>query len=494
MSKKLLSLVSLIVMASILLAACGGTPATTAAPEATKEATKVEATTVPEPTAIPGKPQVRWFVGLGTGSKPEQLAAEAVVVDDFNKAQSDIQLILEVAPYDSARDILSTEIASGNGPDIVGPLGWVGSNVYYGQWLDISSYMANFDSSGMDPALLAMYQTTTGTEGIPFAVYPSVTFYNTGIFDEVGLKYPPATYGAQYEMADGSMVEWNYTVVADIAKKLTLDVAGNDSTSASFDKTQISQYGYSPVWESRSPYYGAYWGASPFVTGTTGNYASAVPDAWKAAWQWYYDGIWGAQPYIPSGAVSGSAEYGSSNTFDSGKIGMSILPIWYLCCTSNVAKPELGGFQMGALPAALDGKVHGRVDADTFRVWKGTKVPDAAFTVLEYLVTTGVQKLVIGSKEMPAAYGALPARSGDQAPWLEAKKVQFPDVTQASWDVLFAGLAYPDVPSAEMWIPNMAEAWARFDTFDSLMNTTGGLDLPAEITKLEADLTAIYNK
>ena len=49
-----------------------------------------------------------------------------------------------------------------------------------------------------------------------------------------------------------------------------------------------------------------------------------------------------------------------------------------------------------------DGEVHGRIDADTFRIWKGTKHPDEAFEVLAYLITTG------GDKLLPA-YGAMPA-------------------------------------------------------------------------------------
>ena len=45
-------------------------------------------------------------------------------------------------------------------------------------------------------------------------------------------------------------------------------------------------------------------------------------------------------------------------------------------------------FQVGILPMGADGTVHGRVDADTFRIWKGTKIPEEAFTVLSYLITT----------------------------------------------------------------------------------------------------------
>jgi hypothetical protein len=55
-------------------------------------------------------------------------------------------------------------------------------------------------------------------------------------------------------------------------------------------------------------------------------------------------------------------------------------------------------------------------------------------------------------------------------------------------------LAYADNPSAEGYMPNWNEAWARMDTFYSLENTTAGLDLATEIATLEADLTVIFNK
>ena len=85
-----------------------------------------------------GKTAIRWFVGLGTGTDPQQIEAQQAVVDAFNASQDKIQLVLEIVPFDAAEDTLATQIASGAGPDIVGPVGWGGSNAFYGQWLDLS--------------------------------------------------------------------------------------------------------------------------------------------------------------------------------------------------------------------------------------------------------------------------------------------------------------------------------------------------------------------
>jgi multiple sugar transport system substrate-binding protein len=139
-----------------------------------------------------------------------------------------------------------------------------------------------------------------------------------------------------------------------------------------------------------------------------------------------------------------------------------------------------------------NGKVGGRIDADTFRLLKSSKNPQAAFTAMAYLETTGIQKLIIGSANNPPAYGAVPAIAADRQPFLDAKKVQFPWVKNL--DTLMAGLQYPDVPSAEGFVPNFNDAWDRNTKFGNLITTTGGLNLANEITTLETDLATIYNK
>jgi multiple sugar transport system substrate-binding protein len=514
--KKLLSVLSLLMVASMILTACGGQPAATQPPAATQapatqapaateapatEAATQAATEAPAatPTLTPypiaecqaGKTCIRWFVGLGTGTDPVQISAEEAVVKDFNASQDKIQLILEIVPYNSAQATISTEIASGNAPDVVGPVGWAGSNFYHGQWLDMSPYIesSGFDTSVFNPALVKMYQTEEGQVGLPFAVYPSAMFYNAKLFDEAGLDYPPAAYGsnggpATYTL-DGKEVEWNWDTVAEVSKRLTVDANGKNATEDGFDKTKIVQYGFTWNYEGHPSYLGTYF-ANGSMLAPDGKTAQA-PDAWVASWKWTYDGIWGDQPFIPNGQVQGSADFASGNPFNSDKVGMVDQPVWYTCCMGTVTS-----WDAGALPS-YNGKVAGRIDADTFRILKSTKHPDEAFAVVAYLVTTGVQKLIIGDANNPPAYGAVPARTADGSVWLDAKKVQFPWVK--NWQTLLDGLNYPDTPSAESWLPgNFNEAWNRGSTFYTLMLNTEGLDLDKEIQTYLNDLNVIFAK
>ncbi len=94
---------------------------------------------------------------------------------------------------------------------------------------------SNFDTSIFDPALVAFYQTEEGQVGLPFGIFPGGMFFIPAMFDEQGLSYPPQKYGEKYKMPDGTMVDWNWDTVTKIAKLLTVDKNGKNSTEAGFD-------------------------------------------------------------------------------------------------------------------------------------------------------------------------------------------------------------------------------------------------------------------
>jgi multiple sugar transport system substrate-binding protein len=520
MQKRITILIAAVAALSMLLAACGPAattqapatqppatqpPAATEAPVATEApATAAPATAPaepPTPTPYPvancqaGKTCVRVFVGLGGGTSPAEIAVEESVAADFNASQDKVQMILEVVPHTAGRDTLATEISAGNGPDIVGPVGWAGSNEFYGQWMDLTPLIqkANFDTSIWDPALFSFYQTEEGQVGLPFGIFPGGMFFIPAMFDEQGLAYPPQKYGDKYKMPDGSMVDWNWDTVTKIAQLLTVDKNGKNATEDGFDATNIVQIGYTPQYQSGQSIATFYGGASSIYSGSAGAWKAAIPDGWKAAWKWYYDGMWGAKPFTATGPLQGSTEFGAGNVFNSGKAAMGLTQTWYTCCLGDLEKAGVV-WQVGIQPIDVvgvnAGKVQGRVDADTFRIWKGTKNPDAAFQVLAYLMTTG------GDKWLPSM-GAVPAIASKIDAFFAAKSAQYPNVTQASWDVFKAGTAYPDRPSAEGWMPgNNTEDSARITTFINLLQNTppDQLDFEAEFKKLSDDLTVIFNK
>lgn len=445
-------------------------------------------------TALASEPvEITWFVGLGMGSETEQIVVEQALVDAFNATHENIELVLEVVPTENASETLAAQIAAGQGPDVIGPAGWPSWNSLERQWLDLTPYIdsTHFDLTQFDPPLVDMYRLDEGLVSLPFMVFPSMFWYLPDLFDAAGLNYPPEAYGEQYEMPDGVLVDWSWETVTEVARLLTIDTNGLNATQSGFNRSAIVQYGFSFGWEKNPAFWGSYWQGGTLVQGGPGAYSAEVPDAWQEAWQWFYDGMWGSQPFAPD--LIAFNELNGGNVLDSGRVAMVELPNWYLCCLGTLTGSGRA-FQFAAMPS-YNGIVAGRIDADTFRIWSGSAHPGEAFEVLTYLITDGVDMLLIGTNDQPSVYGNhLPGIISRQQIYLDARAAEFPFVTQTSWNVMMDGLNYPDIPGAESFLPNWTEAWERLQTFGDLLSSTPNLDLTNEIKLLEADLTVIFNR
>ncbi len=185
-------------------------------------------------------------------------------------------------------------------------------------------------------------------------------------------------------------------------------------------------------------------------------------------------------------SIENDRDYLGGNPFTSGKVAMTVQPYWYTCCMNDIKT-----WEMAAMPA-YKGKVGGRIDGISFRIWKGTKHPREAFKALAYLVQTGVVKLGFGYEDWEPAIGAMPARTAYQEAWLEGQRVKCPWVK--NWDCLLAGLDFPDTPNAEYSAVNYSDDWTRAGEFADLLRSTGGLDLDREIERYLNDLTEIFTK
>lgn len=482
MKRLTLTLLALLTVLSLALTACGS-PSTAAPTEGPDKTEALIATTeTPAKTAAPSDNapvEIRWFIGLGTGTDPAQLEVENKVVEEFNATHPHIKLVLEVVNYNAARDTLATELASGNPPDIVGPVGVSGAEAFHGQWLDLTPLIeeTHYDLSQFDEGAVNFYKVGgQGQIGLPFAIFPSILYYQRDMFDEAGLAYPPHRYGEKYTWPDGTTEEWNYDTLRKLAMLLTVDKNGKDATQAGFDPTAIVQYGYEPQYQDARAV-GSYFAAGSAVAddGKT----AQIPEPWVAAWKWLYNGIW-TDHFIPNQAIRESQEYGSGNPFNSGKVAMALTHLWYTCCVADAGQ----NWDMAVVPS-YNGKVTANFNADTFRILKQSQHPQEAFEVLTYLIGDA-------SLELLAVYGGMPARIADQQAFFAEKDKQFPQ--DVDWQVAVDGIAYADNPSFEGYMPNYNESFDRFNTFLSLLMTTEGLDIDKEVQTLKADLQAIYDK
>jgi ABC-type sugar transport system, periplasmic component len=482
---------------AILAAACGGT-AVTAQPSAPGSAdlgspvtspSAVPSTSIGPATVPPGGPvAIKWFCCLGAGDDPSQLKVEAQIVTNFNASHPNIHLVFDHAAYLGARDALSTELGSGNGPDIIGPVGVGGAEAFHGQWLDLAPLIAknNYDLSQYSQGAVDFFKIgAEGQVGIPFAIYPSELYYQPDMFDEIGLKYPPQHYGNKYTMPDGSQVDWNYDTLRTIAMQLTFDKSGKDATQAGFDSKSIVQYGFEPQRDDLRGL-GAYWGAGKFLAddGKT----VQIPAAWATAWKWVYTGIW-KDHFIETNAVWNSQAFNAGGyTFNSGKVAMQENFLWNVCCITEAGK----NWNLAAIPAN-NGQVTAAFNADTFRILKSTKHPDEAFTVLTYLLGDA-------SKDLLNAYTGFPARTTSQADFYQQLSQQKDDKGKpiyppnVNWQVATDGVQYADNPNFEAYMPGYNQSLDLITKFLTRWTSTPGLDMDSEITTLQTQLQAIWDK
>ncbi len=432
------------------------------------------------PSAVQAQDKIviNWFVGLGTGTGAESRQPQLDVVDAFNKSQDKITLKINIAATNpEAPAILATLIASGNAPDIVGPVGFTGSNAFINQWADLTQEVAKnkYNLAQFPDALLNIYKDPAGgMTGIPFATFPGVMFYNKDLFDEAGLAYPPTKVGDKYKL-DGKDVDWSYDTVTEIAKRLTVDANGNDGTSAKFDPTKIKQYGFVHQYGGARRNMSVFGGQA--VVDAKGKVV--IGDAWRAEAQWEWNGLYKFH-FIPNATASGSTSLQPSE-FASGKVAMAPVPFWYTCCISKMtAKWDFG------VQPSYKGTTYAPADADTFRLSKSSKNLDAAFTVLQYLLGDAAVPLL-------TAYGAYPARADLAAAFLKADAAKYPSVTH--WDIVSGQLAYAVSPHHESYYPNFSKGQDRFTKFSTLLygDTGSTIDVNKELDKLAADLQSIVD-
>ena len=472
---------SALIAAAVLIFGACGTSTTASNPPASGE-TAAPTITVVGGTAAPGQVDIRWYCCLGGGDAPEQVAVEKKVVEAFNASHPKIHLTFEAVPYAGANDALATEIGSGNGPDIVGPVGIGGANAFHGQWLDLAPLIqkTNYDLSGFPPDAVDIYKLDEGQVGIPFAIYPSALFYKKGLFEEAGLKEPPHKYGEKYEMPDGSKVDWNYDTARQVAQLLTVDKNGKDATQAGFDPENIVQWGFEPQRDDLRGL-GAYWGAGSLAAAD--GKTAQIPDDWKTAWKWWYDGMW-KDHFSMTGPVFESDDINPKDyPFFTGKVGMSENFLW-----STYGVGDAGDdWDLAAIPANGD-KATAAFNADTFRILKDTKHPDEAFEVLTYLLGDA-------SAELLTAYGGFPARIADQQKGIDALQAQFKNTVD--WQVAVDGIEHADNPNFEAYMPKYAETLGLVGSggkYTTKWQSSEGLNMDAEFDALQQEIQAIWNK
>ena len=398
----------------------------------------------PSPTDAGGAPteagspgemaKVVIFIGMGTGTDPDQIEAQEALADEFNSTHDGIEIEFLIVPHEEAGERFLAMVSGGNAPQLVGPNGTSTISQFLDTWMDVTPLIEAdaTDMSDFYGPVLELNEFPGKNVGLPLGVYPSFIFYNKDLFDAAGLDYPTH---------DFDDTTWTIDALRDMAMKLTLDADGNDATSPDFDPGSVVQWGYDDSWASGREYM-AFWDGPNVGRPTTDDYMTAAANSpeWVEGLQWLSDGIW-VDYFIPD-YVGQEAYYAvGGDPFGGGLVAMFHSHTWFFP-EGLVDLPF--EYDIAPVPFNHKGTRVATIHADSFTIPDAAANKDAAWEVMQWL--TSPEHI----SDVCQIYGCLPARiSVEDA---------FRDVLAGRWpaldlDVVFQSVDYLDNPQHESWVP-----------------------------------------
>jgi multiple sugar transport system substrate-binding protein len=424
---------------------------------------------------------LRIFVGLGTGTDEKQRNDQDALAKVWNDQHPDIQIKFEYNDYATSREVLLTQVAAGNVPDIVGPVGIGGLNSTGDLWADLSSYIekdkAELKLDDLEKATLELYQLNGKDIAIPLGVYPSFIFANKDLFEAAGAALPPTDYNNGKPMYEGRL--WDMESVRQLAIKLTQDKNGNFADEASFDPNNIAVYGFADIDIDMRGYAQLF---SPGHAGVAPDGKTAIfnDPAYVEAMQWRHDAIFKDHFFPDASAQKVLTNAQTTNTFASGKVAMYYAHTWALDAIKDVSFKWVAG----VAPVAPNGKLTARINADTFAILDKSPNKDAAWQVLKWLTSSEI------ASKACVIYGCLPARLSARSAWENEIKSTFPDL---DLNVVYGAIPYLDVINSEAPMPNYNQAWDATNQFFSALDSDASLDVKAALDKFNTQEQAIFD-
>ena len=295
---------------------------------------------------------------------PEELAVWKTIASEFNDANPDIKVAVDVSDWDAYFNKLQTLFAGGTPPDVFAmdaPLypDWQSRGVLK----DLQPYLdAEPDVlDGVYPVTLKAYETDEGYFGLPRDFQTIVLYYNKDMFDAAGMDYPTD--------------DWTLTDMREAAKKLTADADGDGTTD---------HWGFWSDFYDMELFWGpAIWGAGGQVISDDHTQTLLAEGRAGNVWQLMSDMIFedGSVP------TTGQAEQYGYDMFLAGRAAMTTIGHWSVPeYTAQGLNFDVAPFPSGSEKRATSVNSAGFVIADA------SKNADAAWKFVKYAVGPAGQK------------------------------------------------------------------------------------------------------
>jgi multiple sugar transport system substrate-binding protein len=291
---------------------------------------------------------------------PEELAVWQQIVDDFQAANPNIKVNVEVSDWDSYWTKLKTLLAANTPPDVFA----MDAPLYLdyqsrGQLLNLQPYIDKNPSmlDGFYPVTLQAYKLPDGYYGMPRDFQTIVLFYNKDMFDKAGMAYPTDS--------------WTYDDLRAAAKKLTIDNNGDGT---------VEQWGMATdLWDMELTWSEAIWSWGGEVISPDYTKTLIGEPAAREAWQFLYDMMW-TDHSIPDTNTSG--QYGT-DLFQAGIAAMTSIGHW---AVPGYATVEFK-WDVAPLPISPNGGRVTSVNSAGFVTAKASQHPDEAWEFIKYCLS-----------------------------------------------------------------------------------------------------------
>lgn len=335
------TLFCIVMIAAILLTACGGQAATPAAKPAGE---KVEIT----------------FSAWGA---PEELAVWKQIVADFEAENPNIQVNVEVSDWSAYWDKLKTQLAANTPPDVFA----MDAPLFLdyqsrGVLLNLQPYIDKNPDMLKDvyPQTLEAYKTPDGYYGLPRDFQTIVLFYNKDMFDKADVKYPTA--------------DWTWEDLRKASRELTKDTNGDG---------KIEQYGFVfDQWDMEPGWSEALWSYGGDIISANHTKTLVGEPKSREAWQMLNDMVF-VDKSVPDANTIG--QFGG-DLFQAGTAAMTPMGHW------AVPGYNTAGFKydVAPMPKGPAGQATS-VNSAGFVVSKASKNPEAAFAFIQFAISKAGQ-------------------------------------------------------------------------------------------------------